>query len=57
MPALVTPFRDGAVDFDALAALVEWHIAEGSHGWCPSAPPAKARRSAMRNTNRSSRRW
>jgi 4-hydroxy-tetrahydrodipicolinate synthase len=35
MPALVTPFRDGAVDFDALAALVEWHIAEGSHGLVP----------------------
>ncbi|MGA1275108.1 MAG: 4-hydroxy-tetrahydrodipicolinate synthase, partial [Gemmobacter sp.] len=28
MPALVTPFRDGAVDFDTLRALVEWHIAE-----------------------------
>jgi 4-hydroxy-tetrahydrodipicolinate synthase len=32
IPALVTPFRDGRVDEDALAALVEWHIAEGSHG-------------------------
>jgi 4-hydroxy-tetrahydrodipicolinate synthase len=32
IPALVTPFRDGHVDEDALAALVEWHIAEGSHG-------------------------
>ncbi len=32
IPALVTPFRDGRVDEDALAALVEWHVAEGSHG-------------------------
>ncbi len=35
MPALVTPFKSGAVDFDTLAALVEWHIAEGSHGLVP----------------------
>ncbi|MEL6232829.1 MAG: 4-hydroxy-tetrahydrodipicolinate synthase [Pseudomonadota bacterium] len=32
MPALVTPFRDGAVDVGALKSLVEWQIAEGSHG-------------------------
>ncbi|MBT8414209.1 MAG: 4-hydroxy-tetrahydrodipicolinate synthase, partial [Boseongicola sp.] len=25
MPALVTPFRDGEVDFDTLKHLVEWH--------------------------------
>ncbi len=35
MPALVTPFRNGAVDFDALKDLVEWQIAEGSHGLVP----------------------
>lgn len=35
MPALVTPFRDGAVDHDTLAALVEWHIAEGSSAIVP----------------------
>jgi 4-hydroxy-tetrahydrodipicolinate synthase len=35
MPALVTPFRDGALDLDALEALVEWQIAEGSHGLVP----------------------
>jgi len=33
--ALVTPFRDGAVDEAALEALVEWHIAEGTHGLVP----------------------
>jgi 4-hydroxy-tetrahydrodipicolinate synthase len=31
-PPLVTPFRDGAVDYDAFAALVEYQIREGSHG-------------------------
>ena len=35
MPALVTPFRDGAVDFEALDALVDWQIEEGSHGLVP----------------------
>ncbi|MEM0923909.1 MAG: dihydrodipicolinate synthase family protein, partial [Pseudomonadota bacterium] len=35
LPAMVTPFAGGAVDFDTLAALVEWHIAEGSHGLVP----------------------
>lgn len=35
MPALVTPFSDGAVDFAALKKLVEWQIAEGSHGLVP----------------------
>ncbi len=35
MPALVTPFKDGVVDFDALKRLVEWQIAEGSTGLVP----------------------
>jgi 4-hydroxy-tetrahydrodipicolinate synthase len=35
IPALVTPFRGGAVDFDALAALVDWQIASGSSGLVP----------------------
>jgi 4-hydroxy-tetrahydrodipicolinate synthase len=35
MPALVTPFKDGAVDFDTLKRLVAWHIEEGSHGLVP----------------------
>lgn len=29
---LVTPFRDGQLDEDGLAGLVEWQIASGSHG-------------------------
>jgi 4-hydroxy-tetrahydrodipicolinate synthase len=35
MPALVTPFKDGAVDFDGFAAHVEWQIDQGSHGVVP----------------------
>ena len=35
LPAIVTPFRDGAIDFSSLESLVEWHIAEGSHGIVP----------------------
>ncbi|QYK41911.1 MAG: 4-hydroxy-tetrahydrodipicolinate synthase [Paracoccaceae bacterium] len=35
LPALVTPFKDGAVDFDTLKKLVDWHVAEGSHGIVP----------------------
>ena len=31
--ALVTPMTEsGDVDFDALNALVEWHIEQGTHG-------------------------
>ncbi len=33
--ALITPFRDGKVDEEAFAKLVEWQIAEGSHGLVP----------------------
>ncbi|APZ53928.1 4-hydroxy-tetrahydrodipicolinate synthase [Salipiger abyssi] len=35
MPALVTPFKDGAVDFDTLKRLVDWHVEQGSHGLVP----------------------
>lgn len=35
IPALVTPFKNGAVDFDTLKKLVDWHVAEGSHGLVP----------------------
>ncbi len=33
--ALVTPMRNGAVDETAFADLVEWQIAEGTHGLVP----------------------
>jgi 4-hydroxy-tetrahydrodipicolinate synthase len=32
LTALVTPFRDGKVDFDALAKLVDWQIEQGIDG-------------------------
>lgn len=35
MPALVTPFRNGALDLETLRKLVEWHIGEGSTGLVP----------------------
>ena len=35
IPALVTPFRDEAFDEAAFRDLVEWQIAEGSHGLVP----------------------
>ena len=36
LPALVTPFTpDGELDLPALEKLVEWHVAEGSHGLVP----------------------
>ena len=33
--ALVTPFRDGAIDWQAFEAFVDWQITEGSHGLVP----------------------
>ena len=33
--ALITPFRGDSVDEDAFARLVEWQIAEGTHGLVP----------------------
>ncbi|MCF6304081.1 MAG: dihydrodipicolinate synthase family protein, partial [Rhodobacteraceae bacterium] len=32
IPALVTPFVNGAIDKKALKDLVEWHISQGSSG-------------------------
>lgn len=35
MTALITPFRDGAVDEKAFAAFVDWQLAEGTHAVIP----------------------
>lgn len=35
IPALITPFRNGAIDEDALARFVKWQIDEGSNGLVP----------------------
>lgn len=42
IPALVTPFRDGAVDQDAFRQLIEWQIAEGSHALVPCGTTGEA---------------
>ena len=34
--ALITPFKNGLLDEDALRKLVEWQIAEGTHGLVPT---------------------
>ena len=33
--ALITPFRDGAIDWKAFEAFVDWQVTEGSHGLVP----------------------
>ena len=40
--ALVTPFNDGAVDVRAYSALVDWHLAEGTHGLVPCGTTAES---------------
>ena len=35
IPALVTPFKNGALDLATLKHLVEWHIEQGSNGLVP----------------------
>ena len=35
IPALITPFSNGAVDFDMIKRLVDWHVEQGSHGLVP----------------------
>ena len=33
--ALITPFRNDAVDYDSLKKLVHWHLEQGTHGLVP----------------------
>ncbi len=35
IPALVTPFKNGALDLDTLKNLVDWHVEQGSSGLVP----------------------
>ena len=35
IPALVTPFKNGAVDVDTLKRLVDWQVDQGSDGLVP----------------------
>src|SRR5262245_44893039 len=34
--ALITPFRDGEVDYEALCRLVDWHVAQGTDCLAPT---------------------
>ncbi len=36
LTALITPFKNGALDEEALRRFVEWQIAEGTHGLVPT---------------------
>lgn len=42
IPALVTPFRDEAFDEAAYRDLIEWQVAEGSHGLVPCGTTGEA---------------
>jgi len=33
--AIITPFKNGAVDWPALASLIEWHVEQGTNGLAP----------------------
>ena len=35
IPALITPFKNGDVDFQSFSKIIEWSISEGSHGFVP----------------------
>lgn len=35
VPALITPFRNGAFDEDAYRSLIEWHVEQGTDGLLP----------------------
>jgi len=35
IPALITPFRDGAFDEDAFRSLIDWHVEQGTNGLVP----------------------
>ena len=35
IPALITPFLDGKVDYNSFNKIIEWSISQGSHGFVP----------------------
>ena len=53
--AMVTPFRNGKVDEAKLRELVEFHVANGTDGLVPAAPPASPPPSATTSTSAWSR--
>jgi len=35
IPALITPFKNGTVDYNSFNKIIEWSIGQGSHGFVP----------------------
>ena len=35
IPALITPFKNGEVDYGSFNKIIEWSISQGSHGFVP----------------------
>ena len=35
IPALITPFKEGSIDYNSFNKIIEWSISEGSHGFVP----------------------
>lgn len=52
IPALVTPFRDGALDEDAFRAFVDWQIDEGSAGLVPCGTTGESATMTVEEHNR-----
>jgi 4-hydroxy-tetrahydrodipicolinate synthase len=52
IPPLVTPFRDGEVDYEAYARLVEFQIRNGSHGVLVTGTTAEPSTLSMEERNR-----
>lgn len=52
IPALITPFRDGAVDEKAFRAIVDWQIAEGSSGLSPCGTTGESATMTIEEHNR-----
>jgi 4-hydroxy-tetrahydrodipicolinate synthase len=52
IPALATPFRDGAFDESAFRAFIDWQIAEGSKGLVPCGTTGESATMSIEEHNR-----
>lgn len=52
IPALITPFRDGALDEEAFRAFVDWQIAEGSSALVPCGTTGESATMTIEEHNR-----
>src|SRR5262245_55831251 len=52
VPPLITPFRNGAVDYDAYARIVGFHIENGSHGLLVNGTSAEPATLSVEERNR-----